>query len=639
MPNYKHLIFTFFLFSFLNINSQVSEKDKKYYASFLKEKSYEKKRDFFYQFKTSDIKTDKEWLVYFENEKSKYKNSSIDLFFIEFIIIEIYIDAGKLEKANKIAYDFYYSNLNKLPKGKLCTLLMTIENNCKILNKKTELIVINKEKLKTCLPKQVNFYDIYTKLGLHEFAVKNYKEVKNFYKTKDEINLNTGTNYTNIGVLQYRGNQIDSSIFYYKKSLSILNKTYTLKKEKDIKRLLFWIGLTKGNIGLSYIKQKKYKEAIPLLLEDRKAAGIYYKNRQWNGLTDFYINIADCYNNTNQYNLAKPFIDSLKNYNFNLEYSKLKSNYYNGLKKYDSANYYSVKYSQISDSVSKTNNEEKNKSIINLLDFQEELLSQKQKIIQINNENNLKEDRIKLTSKFIYALIFILIVLIYFFIKVRKQKQIISTQNESIKDSLDEKNVLISEVHHRVKNNLQLISSILNIQSNKLSNKELKDTFQYSINRVSIIGRIHNSSFSYENLLKISLDAYTKSIVKELKTIYTSLNDVKFKINIDKNLHIDIDQTQAIGLILNELITNSYKHAFKDKINNAVSIKISVDDKTVSFNYKDNGVGFNINKIDKKSTIGINVIERLVNQLGTDAFIDANKGMNITFSFINKLKS
>ena len=96
-------------------------------------------------------------------------------------------------------------------------------------------------------------------------------------------------------------------------------------------------------------------------------------------------------------------------------------------------------------------------------------------------------------------------------------------------------------------------------------------------------------------------------------------------INIDKNLHIDIDQTQAIGLILNELITNSYKHAFKDKINNAVSIKISVDDKTVSFNYKDNGVGFNINKIDKKSTIGINVIERLVNQLGTDAFIDAVK--------------
>ena len=235
---------------------------------------------------------------------------------------------------------------------------------------------------------------------------------------------------------------------------------------------------------------------------------------------------------------------------------------------------------------------------------------------------------------FLITLIAILVILIY---KKSNQKGIIERQNESINSSLLEKNILLGELHHRVKNNFQIMISILNLQLQKLKNNEFKTTFQYSINRVTTIARIHDKLLKSKSLSEIGTKDYIDSVIDDLKIIYNSLDAIDIRINVDSKIFIFIDQTQALGLIINELITNSNKYAFTRKTNNLIQLNIVEKEGVIYFDYLDNGVGFDLNNINKKNSIGLTLIQRLVNQLGTEADINSKKGMRITFSFKNKL--
>ncbi|TXD51537.1 sensor histidine kinase [Polaribacter sp. IC066] len=180
--------------------------------------------------------------------------------------------------------------------------------------------------------------------------------------------------------------------------------------------------------------------------------------------------------------------------------------------------------------------------------------------------------------------------------------------------------------------------SILNLQLQKISNDQFKATFQYSINRVTTIARVHDKLLKSKNLNKIAVHDYIVNIIDDLKIIYTSLYAIDMQINVDKNICMDMDQTQALGLIINELITNSNKYAFTKEANNIINLTIKNKEDLICFEYSDNGVGFNMDTVNKKDFIGITLIQRLANQLGTQATITSKTGMHISFSFKSKLK-
>jgi two-component sensor histidine kinase len=630
-------ILAFFLFV-INSFSQVKENDSIAFSNFLIEKDYLTKKNIYRSILTDNpsIKTTKEWLNFFKNEETKYKNSFSELYFITLCKVYLLNHKGFYEKSNEIITQFYYKNKNVSEKDKLCILLNILYKNCIRLNKVSELIIINKERLQTCFPSSIAFYDIYSKVGLLDLAIKNYKEAK-FYQ-KNGTNFESGKNQNNIGVFFKRGKKYDSAFYYFDKSLTILDKLKEKDFVKDQKKLNFWIALVKGNLGECYLEFKEYDKALDLFIIEEKESKKFYQKRPWIFQDDYYKNMATCYLNTGKLSLAKKYIDSLLYKKNDFLYSKLKSEYFSVTKRYDSVYYYNKIYVEISDSIAKQEKKELNSSFVKLIDFQEELASQEFKIIEAQKENKLnKRDLIVISIILVISLLFI-VTLINLIYKKNIQKGIIEKQNVSINNSLSEKNILLSELHHRVKNNFQVMISILNLQLQKIKNSEFKDTFQYSINRVTTIARIHDKLLKNDNLSRIPLYNYIENIVDDLKIIYNSLHAVKININIDPKLLIYIDQTQALGLIINELITNSYQYAFSNQKDNLINIAITEKEGVIYFNYSDNGIGFDLNKINKNNFIGITLLQRLVNQLGTTANITPKDGMKITFSFTNKLE-
>ena len=200
--------------------------------------------------------------------------------------------------------------------------------------------------------------------------------------------------------------------------------------------------------------------------------------------------------------------------------------------------------------------------------------------------------------------------------------------------SLKEKEQLLKEVHHRVKNNLQIISSLLNLQAEHTQDEKFLSMIRESKNRISSMALIHEMLYVTKDFSKINISTYiTKLSQSVYQSFYMSESDVTFDYEIDKTLFFEIDRMIPIGLILNEIISNSLKYAFPDK-KGIISIQFSKKDGSYLLVVKDNGVGVPAN-FDYKTakSLGIQLIHMLSEQLdGTLAF-DNKKGTCYKLSF------
>lgn len=205
---------------------------------------------------------------------------------------------------------------------------------------------------------------------------------------------------------------------------------------------------------------------------------------------------------------------------------------------------------------------------------------------------------------------------------------------DRIKASLLEKEVLLKEVHHRVKNNLQIISSLLNLQSGKIIDSRDLDLFKESQSRVRSMALVHEKLYRSEDLSHIDLQEYVEGIIDNLNATYGVRTDV-IKTTVDiRNLYINLDKGIPCGLIINELVTNCYKHAFPDGRKGEVAICISSEAGNYVLTVTDNGVGlpdgFDVTRL---SSLGIQLISTLSAQLGGTISITAEKGTSFKIVF------
>ena len=200
---------------------------------------------------------------------------------------------------------------------------------------------------------------------------------------------------------------------------------------------------------------------------------------------------------------------------------------------------------------------------------------------------------------------------------------------ERIKASLKEKELLLKEVYHRAKNNLQTTISLINIQINESKNKELISALQETKNRLYAMSKVHEVLCKSDNLDYILLKAYVTDLVSNFE--YT---DLSYKVDIEKSLALNIDQTNAVGLILNELITNSLKHNLEKKINISIAIKNSATN-TIRFSYADDGQGASKDIFSLSDTaLGMNLVQVLVeDQLDGTITFNSAKGFNMLIEF------
>ncbi len=211
-------------------------------------------------------------------------------------------------------------------------------------------------------------------------------------------------------------------------------------------------------------------------------------------------------------------------------------------------------------------------------------------------------------------------------------ERIIAENN--LKNSVKDKDILMREIHHRVKNNLQIISSLLNLQSQYIKDKYALDIFSDSQNRVRSMAIIHEKLYKSESMSKIDFGDYISDLADSL---FYNHNVNKSRIKLNKNMdkiYFNVDTAIPCGLIINELITNCLKHAFPNDINGEVSIDLlKIEDKYV-LSVNDSGVGFPEN-IDYKNTesLGLQLVTNLVNQIDGTIELDNVDGSSFRIIF------
>lgn len=218
--------------------------------------------------------------------------------------------------------------------------------------------------------------------------------------------------------------------------------------------------------------------------------------------------------------------------------------------------------------------------------------------------------------------------------QVKLEEEIIEKNNSQfeLRKSLKERELLLSEIHHRVKNNLAVICSLLELQSNYINNNNLKTILKTSTNRIKSIALLHEKLYENNVFGNINLKSYLNELISHIKNSQdTSFCDIEFKIEIDQ-IYIQLEESMPVSLILNELITNSLKHAFQEQKNGIILIKATQSNGEIHLIYSDNGVGdFDPNEVQAK--LGLSLIEALATQLNATLTIKKGKGFNLDMIF------
>ncbi len=203
---------------------------------------------------------------------------------------------------------------------------------------------------------------------------------------------------------------------------------------------------------------------------------------------------------------------------------------------------------------------------------------------------------------------------------------------DQLKDSLLQKETLLKEVHHRVKNNLQIISSLFRLQMNTIEQDELKEIFDTSLNRVNTMAQIHELIYGDQNLSSINIEEYFRKLLNSLAQIYFTNNQhiqIVSEFNLSEN-NFNPDIAIPLGLILNEVASNSFKYGHSE--NGIFNLSISDDPLNYQLIIEDNGPG--LPELLPENTLGLSLISILAEQIEANLQIDSSSnGLKYTLQF------
>ncbi len=203
-----------------------------------------------------------------------------------------------------------------------------------------------------------------------------------------------------------------------------------------------------------------------------------------------------------------------------------------------------------------------------------------------------------------------------------------------IQASLQEKDVLLKEIHHRVKNNLQIVSSLLNLETEGKADPQMQHVFQDSRNRVRSMALIHEKLYQSQNLARIDFGEYVRNLSTYLlRTYHAKAGQVRLEVVADA-VYLGVDTAVPCGLILNELISNAIQHAFPDLRAGQITIELrALPHETVRLRVSDDGIGFPVAQYTENQTsLGLQLVKTLANQLnGKVELVDNNSQTGTTF--------
>jgi len=206
---------------------------------------------------------------------------------------------------------------------------------------------------------------------------------------------------------------------------------------------------------------------------------------------------------------------------------------------------------------------------------------------------------------------------------------------KKLRNNLREKEILLQEIHHRVKNNLAIVSSLLRLQSSEIHDGEdAQIAFENSIHRIRSMAMVHEHLYESENMVDISLERYIKTLVGDLLNSYSLDGSCQVSIDID-DLALDLNQAVPLGLIINELVTNAIKHAFRDSRQPVLGLSIKmISNREAELHVADNGPGLGESfSLDSSNSLGMRLVQVLCDQLQGVIRWENNNGAHFTVQF------
>jgi two-component sensor histidine kinase/HAMP domain-containing protein len=217
-----------------------------------------------------------------------------------------------------------------------------------------------------------------------------------------------------------------------------------------------------------------------------------------------------------------------------------------------------------------------------------------------------------------------------------EQNHALQEEKAKLEQANERIELLIKEMHHRVKNNLQVVASLLRLQSGTIGDERIKQAFEQSQSRVTAMALIHEKLYKGDELAMVDVGSYLQELFSELVRLNDVSDSVRYRTDIDDGLAFDLNTMVPLGLLLNELITNSLKHAFQGRNMGLIHLAIhNAEGNSFDLLFTDDGVGMPQEKMqDQGDTLGVSLIESLVDQLNGFMTVEAtDKGTRYHIRF------
>ena len=461
----------------------------------------------------------------------------------------------------------------------------------------------------------------------------------------------------------------DLSNLFWKQSKFEFGLEYGLKsaeifEDLDINDLDY--GFTLYVVGNNYLALKDYQKALNYF-EHSIAIGERYGF--YNNLSDVYISKVDLYTFLNEFEKAKRAGENAVKYaelldnNFMLMRSwlsigklqNIQGKYVSAIESlnksiviasedFEDAFYLSQAYETLGKAYAGNHNYQeayqafaeydnlKNQVFTAAADQRTSLLRTEFDVAQKENTIQLQEAQINRQRTRQTLIIIVVLLLVLYLILLYKAIQNNVKQNKLLKKKNDENEFLLKEIHHRVKNNLEIVSSLLALQSAEINDPKVVDAMQKSRHRIQSMSMVHQKLYQEKGLSSIEMKTYFEELASYVVNVFDARNriEVFFEMN---SLELDVDTAIPIGLIVNELVTNSLKYAFPNNQKGIIKIGLKKEGSQLFLKVSDNGIG----KSEKEEYIGTGfgtkLIQLLTRQLEGKMDLDIENGTMVSFEF------
>jgi two-component sensor histidine kinase len=467
--------------------------------------------------------------------------------------------------------------------------------------------------------------DIFHALGVMFHTTDNYENAERYYqqslekaKAKGDLLLIKKC-FINLGSLY-------SSLEDFVKAERYMKESLDLPVDPHLDYTTY------ANLGHLYVKQEKYGEAIPVLLKATKEAPdnpdadlhlyflLYAKAmaRDSSGMTEA-LTRAKRAAADERYGLRDK----------SLLYRRI-ADYLAFIGDYKEALFYRDKYIQVYEEIKE---KQRDQVVLEMeAKYETEKKDAQLKLLALESEKKAQQTR--LYSYLALAGLVIAGLIGFFWYKNREKNKLLTKQKVKLEENVEEINLLLREVHHRVKNNLQVVTSLLNIQQRSITDQKALEAIQESKNRIESMGLIHRSFYQNKNLGAINSREYIQNLVEQIFTSYQTDQD---RIQLDlqvADLYLDMDTLVPLGLIINEMVSNSLKHAFKAKESGKLMIVLGKQEERYHLKIADNGAGLeDLADLERSASFGLKMVKAFVKKLNGSLTILPTEGATFQIEF------